>query len=170
MLCPCDKKSELIRIEGEANHYCNHPECEWQIRRKIEHFASRNAMNIDGLGEKVVEQFVQLGFIQNIADIYSISQYEAQIKSLDGWGEKSYDKLINGLEQSKKQPFQKILFALGIRFIGEGGSKILAKNFTNIDELINAKYEDLIKIHEIGEKMAESIVAFFADENGSFIS
>lgn len=165
MLCPCDKKSELIRIEGEANHYCNHAECEWQIRRKIEHFASRNAMNIDGLGEKVVEQFVQLGFIKNIADIYEISQYENQIKALDGWGEKSYDKLINGLEQSKKQPFQKILFALGIRFIGEGGSKILAKNFNNIDELINSKYEDLIKIHEIGEKMAESIVAFFADEN-----
>lgn len=165
MLCPCDKKSELIRIEGEANHYCNHVECEWQIRRKIEHFASRNAMNIDGLGEKVVEQFVQLGYIKNIADIYAISQFGNQIKSLDGWGEKSYDKLINGLEQSKKQSFQKILFALGIRFIGEGGSKILAKNFNNIDELINSKYEDLIKIHEIGEKMAESIVAFFADEN-----
>ena len=122
-------------------------------------------MNIDGLGEKVVEQFVQLGYIKNIADIYEVSQFENQIKALDGWGEKSYDKLINGLEQSKKQPFQKILFALGIRFIGEGGSKILAKNFNNIDELINSKYEDLIKIHEIGEKMAESIVAFFADEN-----
>lgn len=165
LLCPCDKKSDLIRPEGEANYYCNHPECEWQIRRRIEHFASRNAMNIDGLGEKVVEQFVNLGFIKNIADIYYIDKFKEQILSLDGWGEKSYDKLMKGLDESKSKPFQKLIFALGIRFIGEGASKIIAKNFQNIDEIINSNLEDFTKIHEIGNKMAESLISHFKIPN-----
>lgn len=161
LICPCEKNSNLVRPEGEANYYCNHPECEWQIRRRIEHFASRNAMNIDGLGEKVVEQFVNLGYINNIADIYYIDKHKEQILTIDGWGEKSYDKLIKGLEESKSNSFQKLIFALGIRFIGEGGSKILAKNFQNIDEIINSNLEDFTKIHEIGNKMAESIISYF---------
>jgi len=161
LICPCDKKSELIRPEGEVNYYCNHPECEWQIRRRIEHFASRNAMNIDGLGEKVVEQFVNLGLINNISDIYYIEKHKDQILNLDGWGEKSYEKLIKGLDNSKSNSFQKLIFALGIRFIGEGASKILAKNFQNIDEILSSNLEDFTKIHEIGNKMAESLISHF---------
>ena len=100
-ICPCPVQSQLHRPEGEANFYCNAANCPWQIKRKIEHFASRNAMNIDGLGEKVVHQFVDLGYISNIADLYEIEKHKEEILQLDGWGDKSYDKLIAGLSNQK---------------------------------------------------------------------
>ncbi len=162
--CNCEKQSELIRPEGEANYYCDHPECPWQLRRRIEHFASRNAMNIEGLGEKVVEQFVNKKWLKNIADIYSLFTFKDEIEILDKWGEKSTVKLLNAIENSKKQPFHNILYALGIRFIGEGAAKILAKNFQNIDDLINADVNKLRTINEIGEKMSDSIIEFFKNE------
>lgn len=161
--CPCGNHSELIRPEGEANFYCNHPECGWQIRRKIEHFASRNAMNIDGLGEKVVDLLVSLSYIKNIADVYDLSKHKDEIINLSGWGEKSYEKLIKGIDNSKNLPLQKLIYAIGIRFIGEGGSKILAKKYSSIEALSQATEEELRNVPEIGEKMAQSIVAFFSD-------
>ncbi|MCX6147544.1 MAG: NAD-dependent DNA ligase LigA [Candidatus Kapabacteria bacterium] len=162
--CNCGSLSPLVRPEGEANYYCNATDCVWQIRRKIEHFASRNAMNIEGLGEKVVEDFVKLGFLNNISDIYKLSNLKDEILKLDKWGAKSVDNLLLGIENSKSQPFTKVLYAIGIRFIGEGGAKILTKNFKNIDKLMQANYSDLTLVREIGNKMALSLIDFFNDE------
>lgn len=163
--CPCKIESELKRPEGEANYFCDHPECPWQLRRRIEHFASRNAMDIEGLGEKVVEQFVELGLLKTIADIYGLKNHREKILSLDRWGEKSVENLFAAIEKSREQPYRRVLYAIGIRFIGEGGAKILSQSFTDIDKLSAASKEDLENIYEIGEKMAESVVAFFAEEN-----
>lgn len=162
--CPCEFKTPLIRPEGEANYYCNHPECPWQIRKRIEHFVSRNAMNIEGLGEKIVDRFVTLGKLKNIADIYELHKYRDELIKLEKFGEKSVDNLLNSIEESKKQPFNKVIFALGIRFIGEGASNILALNFRNIENLRKATIEDLTSIHEIGIKMAQSIIDFLNDQ------
>ncbi len=163
--CPCEFKSPIIRPEGEANHYCNHPECPWQLKRRIEHFVSRNAMNIDGLGEKAVDQFVEIGLLKNIADIYKLEGHKKEVLALERWGEKSVENLLIGIEASKQRSYDKVLFALGIRFIGEGGAKILARNFTSIDKLAAATMEELTAIHEIGDKMAASVVNYFNDMN-----
>jgi DNA ligase (NAD+) len=160
-LCPCELKSPIFRQEGESYYYCNHPECPWQIRRRIEHFASRNAMNIEGLGEKVVEQLVNLGYLKNVADVYDLKNYREKIISLERWGEKSTDNLLSAIEKSKELSFQRVLFAIGIRFIGEGAAKILSQNFRTIDKLISAGVEELTSVFEIGEKMAESVVLHF---------
>lgn len=162
-ICPCELKSPLVRPEGEANFYCNNPECPWQIRKRIEHFASRNAMNIEGLGEKIIDRLVSLGMLKNIADIYELHKNRDELIKLEKFGEKSVENLINSIELSKKQSFNRVIFALGIRFIGEGASNILALNFKNIENLRKATFEDLISIHEIGTKMAQSVVSFFND-------
>lgn len=160
--CP-ECGSTLIRYEGEAAYYCpNDSACPPQIKGKIEHFISRKAMNIDGLGPETVDLFYSLGLIQNTADLYQLTI--EQIKDLDGKGEKSAENIINGIEQSKKVPFERVIFALGIRFVGETVAKKIAKSFTNIDELINASKEELINIDEIGEKIAQSILNFFSNE------
>ena len=160
--CP-ECGSTLIRYEGEAAHYClNDSVCSPQIKGKIEHFISRKAMNIDGLGPETVDLFYSLGLIQNTADLYQLTI--EKIKDLDGKGEKSAENIINGIEQSKKVPFERVIFALGIRFVGETVAKKIAKSFTNIDELINASKEELINIDEIGEKIAQSILNFFSNE------
>lgn len=160
--CP-ECGSTLIRYEGEAAYYCpNDSACPPQIKGKIEHFISRKAMNIDGLGPETVDLFYSLGLIQNTADLYQLTI--EKIKDLDGKGEKSAENIINGIEQSKKVPFERVIFALGIRFVGETVAKKTAKSFTNIDELINASKEELINIDEIGEKIAQSILNFFSNE------
>jgi DNA ligase (NAD+) len=163
-VCPCALKSKLERPEDEANYFCDHPECPWQIRRRIEHFASRNAMDIEGLGEKAVEQFVEAGLLHNVADIYELKDKYDEILKLDRWGKKSIDNLLDAIEKSKQQPFNRLIYALGIRFIGESSAKILANNFKNIDNLTNATLDELTSVFEIGDKMAESITHFFADE------
>jgi len=162
-LCPCELKTVLIRPEGEANYYCNAPDCPWQIRRKIEHFMSRNALNI-AAGEKNVEQLVSEGLLHDIADIYDLKNKKGELIKLERWGEKSVEGFLNSIEDSKNQPFKKVLYGIGIRFIGEGAAKILADNFKNIDTLQSATKEELCGVYEIGDKMAESIVNFFADE------
>jgi DNA ligase (NAD+) len=162
-LCPCSLKTKLIRPEGEANHYCNEPECPWQIRRKIEHFISRNAMNIAG-GEKVVEQLVNKGLIKNIADLFDLENKREDLLKLDRWGLKSVDALLKSIEESKEKSFKRVLYGIGIRFIGEGASKILAESLKDMDTIKNAGKEDLMAVHEIGDKMADSIVEFFKDE------
>jgi DNA ligase (NAD+) len=161
--CSCNLKSVLVRIEGEANHYCTHPECPWQIRRSIEHFASRDALDIEGFGERVVEQFVELGFIKNLADIYDLHKLRDEILALERWGERSVDNLLAAIEKSKTQSFEKVLYGLGIRFIGQGGAKLLAKNFRNIDSLEKATREELLAVREIGGKMADSIITYFSE-------
>ncbi|MCX7908260.1 MAG: NAD-dependent DNA ligase LigA [Ignavibacteria bacterium] len=161
--CTCGLKGRLVRIPGEVAYFCQHPECPWQIRRRIEHFASRNAMDIEGLGEKVVDQLVSLNFLRNIASIYELNSYREKLIALERWGEKKVDNLLNAIEESKTRPLSRLIFALGIRLIGEGAARILAKHFRSLDNLMRANKEELTKIYEIGEKMAESIVNFFND-------
>ncbi len=159
--CPeCD--SRLQRVEGEAQHYClNAEDCPPQIKGRIEHFISRKAMDIDGLGAETVDQFYEAGLIHNYADLYSLTK-EA-ILPLERMAEKSADNVILGIEASKQIPFERVLFALGIRFVGETVAKKLARHFETLSKLKDAGYDDLINVSEIGERIAESVLAFFGD-------
>lgn len=159
--CP-ECGSKLIRYEGEAAHYCpNETACPPQIKGKIEHFLSRKAMNIDGLGPETVDMFYRLGLIKDTADLYKLTVDD--IKNLDRMGDKSAENIVKGIAQSKEVPFERALFALGIRFVGETVAKKIAKSFTDIEELENANLERLINIDEIGEKIAQSIISYFAN-------
>ena len=160
--CP-ECGSKLIRYEDEAAFYCpNETGCPPQIKGKIEHFISRRAMNIEGLGPETVDQFYQEGLIHNVADLYSLSADD--ICRLDRMGEKSADNIIQGIARSKEVPYERVLFALGIRFIGETVAKKVAKAFRSIDALAAANLDALIHVDEIGLKIAQSIISYFADE------
>lgn len=153
--------SRLIRYEGEAAHYCpNETSCPPQIKGKIEHFISRKAMNIDGLGPETVDLFYASKLINNAADLYSLTVDD--IKGLERMGDKSAENIINGIAKSKEVPFERVLFALGIRFVGETVAKKLSRSVKDIDELENSDMEQLKKIDEIGDKIAQSIIAFFS--------
>lgn len=164
-VCPCEHRTPLFKPEDEVAYYCLSLDCPWQIRKKIEHFASRNAMNIEGLGEKTIDQFVELGYLKNIADIYELSKFAEEIKKLDGWGDKSVKKLLAGIEESKKQPFENVLFALGIRYVGEFVAKVISKEIGSIDKLMTMTEDELTSINQIGEKIAKSIVKFFQNKD-----
>ena len=160
--CP-ECGSKLIRYEGEAAYYCpNETACPPQIKGKIEHFISRRAMNIDGLGPETVDMFYRLGMITNIADLYNLTA--DSIKGLDRMGQKSAENIIKGIELSKSVPFERVIFALGIRFVGETVAKRLAKAFKTIEDLENADLQTLVSVDEIGEKIATSIIAYFSNE------
>ena len=161
-VCPeCGTK--LIRYEGEAAYYCpNAISCPPQIKGRIEHFVSRKAMNIDGLGTETIDLFYQAGLINDIADLYTLKAID--ICRLEGLGEKSAVSIVHGIEDSKKVPFERVLFAIGIRFVGETVAKILARAFKSMEALENATMEQLTAVNEIGTKIAQSIVSFFADE------
>jgi DNA ligase (NAD+) len=160
--CP-ECNTPLIRREGEVQHYCpNDSGCSPQIKGRIEHFIGRKAMDIDGLGAETVDVLVEKGWISSYADLYDLT-FE-KLLTLDRMAEKSADNLIKGLEASKIIPFERVLFALGIRFVGETVAKKLAKSFKNIDAIKNAKYDDLVNVDEIGEKIAISVQQYFLDE------
>lgn len=160
--CP-ECETELIRKEGEAQHFCpNELGCPPQIKGKMEHFISRKAMNVDGLGAETVQQFYDAGLVQNIADLYELT-YE-QVVALERMADKSATNLLSGLVASKKVAFPRVLFALGIRYVGETVAKKLAKHFKSIDALMNASLEELVAVDEIGERIAESVINFFSDE------
>ena len=160
--CP-ECGSPLTRYEGEAAHYCtNDAACPPQIKGKIEHFVSRKAMNIDGLGSETIDQFYQEGLIHTIADLYSLKAPD--IARLERMGKKSALNIMEGIRASKDVPFERVLFALGIRFVGETTAKTLAKAFRSIDKLASASLDDLMQVDEIGARIAESIIRYFADE------
>ena len=159
--CP-ECGSPLTRYEGEAAHYCtNDASCPPQIKGKIEHFVSRKAMNIDGLGSETIDQFYQEGLIHNIADLYTLKAPD--IACLERMGKKSAVNIMEGLCASKEVPFERVLFALGIRFVGETTAKTLAKAFRSIDALASASLDDLMQVDEIGARIAQSILQYFAD-------
>lgn len=160
--CPeCDTK--LIRNEGEAQHYCpNYNGCPPQIIGRIQHFISRKAMDIEGLGGETVALFVNNGLIGNYADLYELKK--EQILPLERMAEKSAENIIFGIEESKKIPFERVLFALGIRYVGETVAKKLARHFKNIEAIEVASQEELEAVDEIGERIAASVVEFFAVE------
>lgn len=160
--CP-ECGSKLVRYEDEAAHYCpNETGCPPQIKGKIEHFISRRAMNIEGLGPETVDQFYQEGLIHDVADLYTLRKED--ICRLERMGDKSAENIIQGIRKSTEVPYERVLFALGIRFVGETVAKKVAKAFTSIDALAQATLDDLIHVDEIGEKIAQSIRLYFSDE------
>ncbi len=159
--CP-ECKTQLIRKEGEAQHYClNASGCKPQIIGRIQHFISRKAMDIDGLGGETVALLVNEGLIQNYADLYELNK--TQLMPLERMAEKSAENLINGIENSKNIPFERVLFALGIRYVGETVAKKLAKHYKFIDAIATASLNDLVNVDEIGIKIAESVAEFFSN-------
>ncbi|RXP63646.1 NAD-dependent DNA ligase LigA [Lutibacter sp. HS1-25] len=156
--CP-DCNTPLVRNEGDAKHYCpNEYGCPTQITGRIQHFISRKAMNIDGLGAETIELLFKEGLIHNYADLYNLK--EEQIIPLERMAEKSAQNIVAGIENSKNIAFEKVLFALGIRYVGETVAKKLAKHFKSIDNLMNASFEELITVDEIGDRIAESVIDF----------
>lgn len=159
--CP-ECGTPLVRFEGEAAHYCpNETACPPQIKGKIEHFISRRAMNIDGLGPETVDMFYRLKLIKDAADLYRLTVDD--IKDLDRMRQKSAENIVNGIAASRSVPFERVLFALGIRFVGETVAKKIARSFKSIDEVEQASLETLMSIDEIGEKIAQSIVSYFGN-------
>ncbi|MGB6407869.1 MAG: NAD-dependent DNA ligase LigA, partial [Planococcus donghaensis] len=159
--CPaCD--SELVRIEGEVALRCVNPQCPAQITEGLIHFVSRNAMNIDGLGEKVIEQLYREGLVHDISDIYKLTK--EQLLELDRMADKSASNLVAAIDASRSNSMEKLLFGLGIRHVGERGARILSEHFGTLEQLIDATKEELIEVHEIGDKMADSIVMYFDNE------
>jgi DNA ligase (NAD+) len=159
--CP-ECGSKLFRSEGEANYYCENSDCPAQIKGRIAHFASRSAMDIEGLGEAVVDQFVNLGFIKTVADLYELHTHQQKIILLDGWGEKSVSNLLNALETSKSRPFDRVLYALGIRHVGASIAQLLVDNFPTIHQLTGANEDELQHVAGVGPQIAASIVNFFS--------
>lgn len=162
-LCP-ECGSNLIRKETEAVHYCPNDEaCPPQIVGKMQHFISRKAMNIEGLGQETIENFYRHGLIAQISDLYTLYEKEEQLKQLDRFGEKSITNMLEGIEKSKQMPFEKVLFGLGIRYVGETVAKKLAFHFKNIDSLMNASISELTSAEEIGERIGESVIEYFSE-------
>ena len=151
-------------IRKDAMHFCCNPHCDARQIESIIHFSSREAMDIEGLGERVAEQFFNQGFFRNVKEIYTLANHRDEIISLDGWQSKSVDNLINAIEKSKENSLERVLFGLGIKEVGVKMAKTLARKYMNIDNLIAASEEELLEIPDVGPVVAKSIVNFFADE------
>lgn len=157
--------SNLVRQEGEAVFYCPNDEgCAPQITGKIQHFVSRKAMNIDGLGDETVDLLYRNGLIRHISDLYWLHERKAELQELQRFGDKSISNMLEGIERSKQMPFEKVLFGLGIRYVGETVARKLAQHFGNIESLAAASFEELIAADEIGVRIAESILNWFHDQ------
>ena len=159
--CP-ECGTELVRYEGEAAHYCpNDSGCPPQIKGRIEHFIARRAMNIDSIGPETVDEYYRQGLIKNFADLYDI-----KVEDINGDGsrERSARKVINGINASKSVPFERVVFALGIRFVGETSARLLARHFRNIDALMGATKEELKEVDGIGDVMAQSVIDYFTSQ------
>lgn len=160
--CP-ECETELIRLEGEAKHYCpNYQGCPPQVIGRIQHYISRKAMDIEGLGAETVALLVKEGLIKDYSDLYELTI--EQVIPLERMAEKSAENLVKGIEASKQIPFERVLFALGIRYVGETVAKKIAKHYKSIDTLMSASILDLVTVDEIGERIAESVVEFFSSE------
>lgn len=162
--CPvCGGK--LYRFEDEAAHFCINTECKARLLYSISHFAERNAMNIDGLGERKSEVFIEQGLIQSFEDIYKLHNKREEILSIEKFGQKSYDNLIEAIENSKKNSVEKLINGLGIRQVGEKASKVLAAHYKNLDNFMNASFEDLSSIKDVGPVTAQYIREFFEEKS-----
>ncbi|MEJ5960631.1 NAD-dependent DNA ligase LigA [Pedobacter immunditicola] len=162
VICP-ECGSALIRKDGEVAFYCPNDEgCPPQIVGKIQHFISRKAMNIDGLGDETIETFYQKGLIRHISDLYTLKDKAVELKTIARFGEKSIDNMLKGIELSKQMPFEKVLFGLGIRYVGETVARKLAIATKNMERLATASLEELVAIDEIGQRIAESIREYFS--------
>lgn len=158
--CPvCDTK--VVRTEGEVDYFCVNANCPAKLRETILHFASRGVMNIDGMGEALVNQLTERGLVKNVADIYKLTKQD--LLSLERMGEKSAQKILREIEASKKLPLERVIYGLGIRFVGERTAQFLAEELGSMDALINASQEELQQVNEVGPRIAESIAEFFQE-------
>ena len=161
-ICPCPIQSNLVKIAGEAQHYCvNHKKCPPQILGRFKHFISRKAMNIDGFGIETIERLIKINELKNFSDIYALSKQK--LISIDRMAEKSAQNLLTAIKNSISQPFHKVLFSLGIRHVGETVALNLVNNFKTIENLMNADFDQIISVNEIGDKIAESLIEYFDD-------
>lgn len=166
--CPvCN--SRLEKPEEEVSFYCVNYFCSAQVQGRIEHFVQRDAMEIEGLGTSIIEIFLKEGLIRDFTDLYQLYKYKDILINLERFGEKSINNILNAIEESKKKPFDKVLFALGIRHIGEKTARIIAKNFASMDKLSKASVEEISNIYEVGPKIAKSIKEFFEDEKSKLL-
>ena len=160
--CPvCE--TALVRPDGEASWYCDNPECPAQVRGRIAHFASRAAMDITGLGESVIDTLAERDFIHSYADLYTLEEHRGRLVELDRFGERSVDNLLRGIAESTKRPYDRVLYALGIRFVGQGVAALLARHFPELELLVAADQDALIAVEGVGPRIAESVVRFFRD-------
>lgn len=157
----------LVRLEGESDTFCVNIDCPAQAVQRIAYFASKSAMDIEGLGEARVVTFSNLGLLKDVADIYYLNK--ESLSSLEGFGDKSIDNLLSAIEKSKTRPLERLLIGLGIRHLGETNSKIIASKFGHLDEIIKANFEDIVEIEGIGPKIADSIVRFFASPHNRYV-
>lgn len=165
MVTACPKcETPLKRAEGEADTYCPNDACPAKSMERLIHFASREAMNIEGLGGKIVEHFYNEGYLKDIPDIYRLKEHREALMMRAGFGQKSIDKLLKHIEESKKRSLEKLIFGLGIRFVGQKVSKVLAMHFHQLFDIVKANEADLMAIDEIGEKIAQSVVAYFKED------
>ena len=153
-----------ILIKEDANHYCKNESCPARHIENLIHYASRDAMNIEGFGDNIIEDFYNMGYIKKIYDFYNLEKYKEELMALEGFGEKSIIKLLASVEKSKNNSLERLIFALGIRHVGSKTAKILARNYKNIDSLIKSTYEELSQINDIGNIIAKSIVDYFKNE------
>ena len=159
--CPVCQ-APLYKPENEVAYYCENFECPAQIKRRLEHFATRGAMDIDGLGEALIDLFVEKDFLHTYADIYDLRERREELIAIERLGEKSVNNLLSAIEDSKKQPFEKVLFAIGIRYVGAGAARKLADHFLSIDNLMNASEEEISGVYEIGPSISSSVKEFFS--------
>ena len=156
--------SELVKKEGQVDYYCMNPNCDARNIEKLIHFVDRHAMNISGLGENIIEDFYNMGFIRSVIDIYNLKRHAEDLIELEGFGNKSVNNLLGAIEESKNNSLEKLLFALGIEQVGEKTAKVLARKFESMDRLMSASVEVLTNIPDIGGIIAQSIVDFFSNE------
>ena len=160
--CPiCNHKL----IKKDKAYYCMNDDCDKKIIEGLIHFVSRDAMNMEGFGDSIIEDFYNLGYVKNYVDFYNLTKYKEEIMELEGFGEKKINNLLNTVETSKNNSLERLLFGLGIRYVGSKTAKILASYYGNMDNLINTDYDTLISIHDIGKTIAQSVVEYFQDEN-----
>ena len=158
--CPvCGTK--VVRTEGEVDYFCVNANCPAKLRETILHFASRGVMNIDGMGEALVNQLTDRGLVKNVADIYKLTKDD--LLSLERMGEKSAQNVLDEIEASKKLPLERVIYGLGIRFVGERTAQFLAEDLGSMDALMNASEEELQQVNEVGPRIAQSIVEFFQE-------
>ena len=161
-VCPiCGSKL----VKKDASYYCVNSLCDAKNIEKLIHFASRDAMNIDGFGDQIVEDFYNMGYLRSFIDFYRLKKYRNELMELEGFGVKSINALIDGIEESKNNSLERLLFALGIRYVGNKTAKILAKRFNDIDSIMNSSYDDLVSVRDIGTVIAKSIVEYFSNED-----
>jgi DNA ligase (NAD+) len=162
--CP-ECGTQLHQPEGEVHVYCENAACPAQVKGRIEHFAHRGAMDIEGLGEAIVDQLVRMQLVSTVADLYELKRHRATLVALDRWGEKSTDNLLSAITASTRQPFHRILYALGIRHVGAEVARVIAEHFQSADALMAASADELQSVTSIGPQIAESVTSFFADRH-----